>query len=46
MEEDNEILKRYGERVGYDESDLESLKRGLPSAPCEAFISSRPPIHH
>jgi len=28
MEEDNEILKRYGERVGYDESDLGKFKEG------------------
>jgi len=28
MEIDNEILKRYGERVGYDESDLGKFKEG------------------
>jgi uncharacterized repeat protein (TIGR04076 family) len=28
MEIDNKILKRYGERVGYAESDLEKFKEG------------------
>ena len=28
MKIDNEILKRYGERVGYDESDVEKFKEG------------------